>query len=71
MLINNDSDEDRLENHKVARKRLTPLKTAELRQTSVLEDNGEGGSSLEKKFRPAGALFPKSNKGTFCHPYYC
>jgi len=37
-------------------------KTADVRPIPEPEGNGEGGSNLRKKFRPAGALFLKSNK---------
>ena len=39
---------------------IVPLKTTDVRPVTEPEDNGEGGSNLHKKFRPAGA----SNKGT-------
>lgn len=51
----------------VPQEKAFPLKAADLQPIAEPEDNGPGGPHSTKKFRPAGVLFPKSNKGyLFC-----
>jgi hypothetical protein len=51
----------------VPQEKAFPLKVADLQPIAEPEDNDESGSKSPKKFRPAGVVFPKSNKGhLFC-----
>lgn len=44
---------------------VVPPKAANLQPIAELQDKGEGGSNSLKKFKPAGVLLSKSNRGTF------
>lgn len=63
--VDDVQSDDQLEGYQVSQARVVPLKTADVLQITEPEDNGEGGSNLQKKFRPAGAIFPKFNTGAF------
>lgn len=60
--VDDERSED--EDYQVSQEKGIPLKTADVRPITKPEYNGEGGSNLRKKFRPGGALFRKSSKGT-------
>ena len=52
-----------------------PLKIANIEPITEPEppedqDSGEGKSNSQKRFKPAAALFPKSNKGILCRQYH-
>jgi len=58
-------DDDKVEGYQVPQENIVPLKSTNIRPITENKDNSEGGTNLQKKFRPAVVLLPKSNKGTF------
>ncbi|KAF8815970.1 hypothetical protein BYT27DRAFT_6482472 [Phlegmacium glaucopus] len=59
--VDDEQSDDQLEGDRVSEETAVPLKKIPyVRQITELEDNGEGGSNLQKKFKPRGAFFPKS-----------
>ena len=62
----NTDDEHSDDQLKVSQEKVVrvPLKIADLEPITEPEDSGGGKSNSQNKFKPAAALFPKSNKGT-------